>query len=82
MFWLVRKVLSCLIGNNLLCWAVCFRFFALKYAADAACTVLRVDQVIYLIFTNKFLSFGVPKLGMHFFYKSPVASFEAKVEKC
>lgn len=23
-----------------------YRFFALKYAADAACTVLRVDQVI------------------------------------
>ncbi|PQP96624.1 T-complex protein 1 subunit theta-like [Prunus yedoensis var. nudiflora] len=22
------------------------RFFALKYAADAACTVLRVDQII------------------------------------
>ena len=27
-----------------------YRFFALKYAADAACTVLRVDQVIRQIF--------------------------------
>ena len=36
----------CDIGINLLCWVVCYRFFALNYAADAACTVLRVDQVI------------------------------------
>ncbi|XP_022719284.1 uncharacterized protein LOC111277246 [Durio zibethinus] len=27
-------------------WALTWGFFALKYAADAACTVLRVDQII------------------------------------
>ncbi|XP_021810203.1 T-complex protein 1 subunit theta-like [Prunus avium] len=41
------------------------KFFALKYAADAACTVLRVDQVTSnYVFVNGFPNFEVPKFGL------------------